>query len=65
MIGMLLASADSTSLSDLKCLSNLAGTLEETMEVGFSNFSPEFKNDKLVLARNAAHLMRKCTRPST
>lgn len=58
MIGMLLSSADSTSLEDLKALSDLAGSFEETMEVGFSNFGVDFKADKLVLSRNAAHLMR-------
>jgi hypothetical protein len=55
---MLLSSADSTSLTDLKSLSDLARSFEETMEVAFSNFGVDFKADKLVLARNAAHLMR-------
>jgi hypothetical protein len=57
---MLLSSADSTNLSDLKSLSDLAGSFEETMEVAFSNFGVDFKGDKLVLARNVAHLMREC-----
>ena len=58
MIGTLLSSADSINLTDLKSLSDLAGSFEETMEVAFSNFGVDFKADKLVLARNAAHLMR-------
>jgi hypothetical protein len=59
MIGMLLDSADSISLTNLKSLSNLAESLEETMEVALSKFTFDFKADKLVLTRNAAHLMRK------
>jgi len=62
MIGTLLGSADSISLSDLKSLSDLARSFEETMEVALSNFGVDFKADKLVLARNAAHLMREFTR---
>lgn len=58
MIGMLLDAADSISLSDLKSLSDLAKSLEETMVAAFSDFSVDFKDDKLILARNAAHLMR-------
>jgi len=61
MIGTLLGSADSISLSDLKSLSDLAGSFEETMEVALSNFGVDFKADKLVIARNVAHLMRKLT----
>ena len=59
MISMLLESAYSTSLDDLKSLSDMAGSLEETMDVALTRFSLDFKGDKLVLIRNAAHLMRK------
>jgi hypothetical protein len=55
---MLLSSVDSTSLTDLKSLCDFAGSFEETMEVALSNFGVDFKADKLVLARNAAHLIR-------
>jgi hypothetical protein len=50
--------SDSIDESSCASLQDLASALEETMETGFSNYSSAFKSEKLVLVRNAAHLMR-------
>jgi len=51
----------SDTIDELSCesLKELGSALEETMEAALSNYSLEFKVEKLVLVRNAAHLMRK------
>lgn len=55
--------SDSIDESSCESLKELGLALEETMETAFSNYSLEFKIEKLVLVRNAAHLMRKLSRP--
>ena len=51
--------SDSLDESCSESLKDLGSALEETMEAAFSNYSLEFKIEKLVLVRNASHLMRK------
>jgi hypothetical protein len=59
MIGKLLGQADSMSKPSQESLRALARSLEESMEVSFSNFDLDFKSEKLALSRHAARLMRK------
>lgn len=59
IIGILLKMSDSLDESCCESLKDLGSALEETMETAFSNYSLEFKIEKLVLVRNASHLMRK------
>jgi len=55
----------SDTIDELSCesLKELGSALEETMEAALSNYSLEFKVEKLVLVRNAAHIMRKLSLP--